>query len=116
MTNFLLFIAYYLTGFFMALAVCFGIGLALCVLIALLKSFSRPKNLILAGGYLLMFTISAGFLWFLVFLAGSIGDHTGYVSQRGVICGMIFPGIFALQAIPQCLAVANKQTSGIVVE
>jgi len=85
-------------------------------LIAVFKSFNRPSNLMLAGGYLAMAVLSAGGLWLLIFLSGTIGDHTGYVSQKGVICGLVFPGILALQAIPQCMSVANKQTSGIIVQ
>jgi cytochrome c biogenesis protein CcdA len=114
--KFLLYLAYYVEGFMMAIVACSCIGLALAVLVALVKSFARPKNLLLA----LMYAAGAFVCYLLFFaglhLAGWIGDRTHYVGQGGIIVGAIFPGILSLKIIPQFFRVASLQTSGIHVE
>ena len=112
----LLFFLYYFAGFFMAIIACTGIGFGLAALLALVKSFSRSKNLLLmlayaAAGIACYCLVIGGF-----YVAGWIGDRTRYSGQTGMLIGAIFPGIFGLAIIPQFLAVAARQTSGIHVE
>lgn len=114
--NILLFFLHYFGGFFMAIIACSGIGFAFAALIALAKSFTRAKNLLLMLAY-----AAAGVVCYCLFIggfyvAGWIGDRTHYGGQTGMLVGAIFPGIFALAIIPQFLSVARKQTSGIHVE
>lgn len=100
----------------MAIIACSGVGFALAALLALFKSFSRSKNLLLMLGYaaaaLVCYCLFIGGFY----LAGWVGDRTHYGGQTGMLIGAIFPGLFALAIIPQFLAVARKQTSGIHVE
>ena len=114
--NILLFFLYYFGGFFMAIFLCSGIGFTLAALLAFAKSFSRSKNLLLtlayaAASFVCYCLVIGGF-----YVAGWIGDRTHYGGQTGMLIGAIFPGVFALAIIPQFLAVARKQTSGIHVE
>ena len=111
-----MFIVYDLFGLFLAILGCFSFGMGVCVLIALAKSFSRPKNIKLAVGYISMMAVSVAGAWLLMFVAAKLADYSGHASRPGIIVGLFFPGYIALRAIPQCIAVANKQTSGIVVE
>lgn len=114
--NILLFALYWFCGFMMAIVACSGIGFALAALLALFKSFSRLKNFLFALGY----GVAAVVCYLLIIggfhMAGWIGDRTQHGGQAGLLIGAIFPGIFALAIIPQFLAVARKQTSGIYVE
>lgn len=103
-------------GFTMAIGLCCTIGMTINVLIALLRSFSRPKNLGLAFGYLFAACFGCLFIWGCLHLAGWIGDRTNYSSQTALLVGAVFPGIFALSAIPQFVGIALKQTVGIDVE
>lgn len=112
----LLMLLYWFMGFVMAIGLCCTIGMAINVLIALLRSFSRPKNLGLALAYLLAAGFGCLVLWGCLHLAGWIGDRTNYSSQTSLLVGAVFPGIFALSAIPQFVGVALKQTAGIHVE
>lgn len=107
---------YWFMGFVMAIGLCCTIGMAINVLIALLRSFPRPKNLGLALGYLCAAGIGCLVLWICLYLAGWIGDRTDYSGQTAILVGAIFPGIFALSAIPQFVGIALKQTAGIHVE
>ena len=45
--NILLFLLYYFAGFLLAIIACTGLGLVIAALLALAKSISRPKNLLL---------------------------------------------------------------------
>jgi hypothetical protein len=112
----LLLLPYYFAGFFMAIVACTGIGFCLAALLALAKSFARPKNVLLALAY----AAAAGACYLLVlgglFVSGWIGDRTEHAGQSGLLIGAIFPGIFGLIIIPQFLAVAAKQTSGVHVD
>jgi hypothetical protein len=114
--KFLLFLVYYIEGFMMAIAACCTIGLALAFLVAIAKSFRRPKNLLLALMYGVLAFISYELFIGGFFLAGWIGDRTHYSGQNGIIVGAIFPGIISLKIIPQFLRIASLQTSGIHVE
>ena len=112
--KFVLFFLFYFQGFFMAIIACSAIGFALCAIVALFKSATRPKNLLLFLVYL--FGCLVCYMLFLggLYLAGWIGDRTNYAT--GMLIGAIFPGLFGLAIIPQFLAVAARQTSGIRVE
>jgi hypothetical protein len=114
--KFVLFLLFYFQGFFMAIIACSAIGFALCAIVALFKSVTRPKNLLLFLAYVLGSLVC--YMLFLggLYLAGWIGDRTNYAGQTGMLIGAIFPGLFCLAIIPQFLAVAVRQTSGIRVE
>ncbi len=112
----LLFALYWFVGFVMAIGACCTLGMLINVLVALLRSFTRPKNLVLALGYLIATGAGLFFLWGCLFVVGWIGDRTNYSSQTALLVGAVFPGIFALSAIPQFVGVALKQTAGIHVE
>ena len=111
--KFVLFLLFYFQGFFMAIISCSAIGFALCAIVALFKRVKRPKNLLLFLVYL--FGCLVCYMLFLggLYLAGWIGDRTNYAGQTGMLIGAIFPGLFGLAIIPQFLAVAARQTSGI---
>lgn len=100
-------------GAMMAVMACCVIGFAVNVVIAIVKIGVRPRNILLAGGYLLMGLLPALLVWGGFFLAGWIGDKTEYVGQAGLFVGAVFPGILALGIIPRFATVALKQTSGI---
>jgi len=112
----LLIIIYWFMGIVMAIGLCCTVGLIINVLVALARSFSRPKNLGLALGYLLGAGFSLFVLWGCFHLAGWIGDRTNYSSHSALLVGAVFPGILALSVIPQFVGVALKQTAGIHVE
>ena len=76
----LLIIIYWFMGIVMAIGLCCTVGLIINVLVALARSFSRPKNLGLALGYLLGAGFSLFVLWGCFHLAGWIGDRTNYSS------------------------------------
>jgi hypothetical protein len=59
----LLMLLYWFMGFVMAIGLCCTIGMSINVLIALIRSFSRPKNLGLALGYLLAAGFGCLVLW-----------------------------------------------------
>ena len=105
----LLFALYWFLGLLMAIGACCVLGMAISTVIAILKSFVRPQNVLLAGGYLLMGVIAAIIVRGGFFVAGWVGDRTEYAGQTALLVG----GIFSLSIVPQFAAVALKQTSGI---
>lgn len=100
----------------MAIVGCSGVGFVFAALLALAKSFSRPKNLLLMLVYVAAAAVSYGLLIGGSFVTDWIGDRTHQVGQNGILIGAIFPGIFGLAIIPQFLIVAWKQTSGVHVQ
>jgi hypothetical protein len=105
---------YWFMGIVMAMGAACTVGMAIAAIIALVKAAIRPRNILLMGGYLLAGVIIGGLTWGGFYVAGWIGEHTGYVGQVALLVGAIFPGLFFL-AIPQKFAmVAHKQTSGII--
>ena len=100
----------------MAIVACSGIGFALAALVALFKSLSRLKNLLLMLGYAVASLVCYCLFIGGFYVAGWVGDRTHYGGQTGLLIGAVFPGIFALAIIPQFFSVARKQTSGIHVE
>lgn len=114
--NILLFTLYWFIGFEIVTAACCALGMMICALIAILKITVRPRNILLAAGYLLVSAIAALLVWGGFFVAGWIGDRTEYVGQTALLIGAVFPGVFSLAIIPKFVAIALKQTSGIEVE
>ncbi len=113
--KFILFIGYWILGFVMIIGVSCAIGLAICTIIAFFKAISRPKNILLAFGYLTGASLVTLLVWAGFFFAGWIGDHTNYAGQFGMLVGAIVPGIGSLVIIPQFAKVAMRQTSGLEV-
>lgn len=100
----------------MAIGICCSIGMAIATMVALLKIVARPKNILLAVGYLLISVIMALLAWGGFWGAGWVGNKTRCSGQAGLLVGAIFPGIMALAIIPKFIAIAIQQTSEITVE
>ena len=96
----LLFLLYNFIGFIMAVGAGCAVGMAIAAIIALLKVAVRPQNILLMGLYLLIGIMGALLTWSGDFIAGWIGDRTGYAGQTGLLVGVIFPGIYSLALIP----------------
>ena len=104
---------YWLAGFVTALISSCGIGFAFCVFVALFNIF-RYK-----WAWALMLAYSAGaficllLILGLLYLAGTLGDHTGYKMQTFLLVGLVVPGIISLTAIPAFFKVAARRTRGL---
>jgi len=60
--------------------------------------------------------ICVSLIQLILFASGTIGDHTHYKGQVGLIVGAVFPGIFALGIVPQFIAIALRQSGGNLAE
>ena len=107
----LLGVVYYVGGILLAFAGCATIGMALCTLIALFRIFRARYNwaklLAFAVATFILLAIVQGIL----FVAGTIGDHTDYAMQVVLLVGAGFPGIFCLALIPGFARIALTLTA-----
>lgn len=109
----LLFVVYMMMGLFMGLAASCALGFALAAVVALLRIGKRGGNWWLLILYLCMGAAAASVFWGGLFLAGFIGDHTGYKQQMtlGVSSALFgFVGLFSI--VPSFVKLAWDQTSG----
>jgi hypothetical protein len=107
---------YWFAGFIMALIGSCGIGLVFGIFVGLLNiaryKWAWALMLAYAAGALICLLLIEG----LLYLTGTLGDHTGYKMQTLLLVGLIFPGIISLAAIPAFIKVAARQTRGLEVE
>jgi len=112
----ILFFIYPVIGLLLAVLACSAFGLALCMFVGLINilrfKWAWTLTLGYAAGSLICLTLAGGILY----LVGTIGDHTGYKVQAVFFVSVIFPGIFAIKIIPQYLKIAAKQTRGRLAE
>lgn len=104
---------YWFVGLIMALFGCCGIGFALCIFVALFNIFRYKWAWALMLAYGLFAFICLLSVQGLLYLVGTIGDHTSYKMQMLVLTGLVFPGLISLAAIPAFIKVAAKQTRGL---
>jgi len=107
---------YWFAGLIMALIGSCGIGFVFCVLVAFFNIFRYKWSWALmlaycAGAFICLLLIQG-----LLYLAGTLGDHTSYKMQIFIVVGLIFPGVISLAAIPAFFKVAARQTRGLEVE
>lgn len=114
--GFLLIILYWFLGFIGAILACCCIGMAIALLIALMKIGVHRDNWKKAIFYLIIGAVCYASCYSIIVLCGWIGDRTDNDGQVALLVGLSFPGLFALKIIPEYTVMALKQTSGIDVK
>mgnify|MGYP003563518267 CR=1 FL=1 len=115
-TKILLGTLYWFGGFILAFLGAVGLGLALCAFVGLFNVFRYKRTWALALGYSVGSFICVLLIQGILFLAGTIGDRTGYNMQTMILLGLAFPGILMLAVIPPFIKVALRQTRGLPIE
>jgi len=98
---------YWFGGGLLALIGSVALGLAFCVVVAVLHIFRYKWAWVLLLGYSAGVVICLLMIHWLLLLAGTIGAHTGHHMQFMLLVGAVFPGSLALAVVLVFLGVAS---------
>ena len=104
---------YWFSGLVLAVLLSCALGFALCSVVGLLNIFRYKWAWLLVIVYGVFSCVCIALIQLILFLAGTLGDHTGYKMQFLVVVGLLVPGIIMLAVIPQFIKVAMRQTRGV---
>ena len=111
-TKILLGTGYWFGGFILAILGSVALGLALCALVGLFNVFRYKWTWAIMLGYAVGSLVCLLLIQGVLFLTGTIGDHTGNKMQTMVLVGLAFPGILMPAVIPPFIKIAVRQTRG----
>jgi hypothetical protein len=94
---------YYFAGMALAFVAGWTLASALCVFSVLIRLFVGKHAFALLLLLIVMTLGGCGAIYLILHGCGILGDHTHYKMQYMLIAGAVFPGIFALQFIPEFL-------------
>ena len=98
---------YWFGGGLLALIGSVALGLAFCVLVAVLHIFRYKWAWVLLLAYSAGVVICLLMIHWLLLLAGTLGEHTGHHMQFMLLVGAVFPGSLALAVVLVFLGVAS---------
>src|SRR5687768_1541824 len=104
-TKMLLGAAYWGGGFLLAVLGSIALGFALCALVGLFNIFRYKWAWGLMLGYATACLICLLLIQGVLYLTGTLGDHTGYKMQVMILVGLAFPGVIMLAVIPAFIKV-----------
>ena len=112
MTSIILFVVYYTLGMVLAFIASACLAMIACALVALTRIFAYKWTWLQLLGYLMalgvgMFLIQLGLLG-----AGTLGDHTHYRMQIGIVVGAVWPGLLSLRMVPLFARIAARTGKG----